>query len=195
MLNLLLKCLCVFASEWFKIQFKFISLKRFNRTLSKTFSKKNSTTCFIKKFEFSVEYIQCYIEIEKKNASNQQIVQLNCKICKQNFNFNNELYEHIRNHEMFKFVKNFHFSINAVNLVCEIEKKSFVSQKSHELFTKSQKSIFEFAITFEIIILLKRSTFQSFALEIASKSTKKLSTCRHCDEIFNFKKSFREHKR
>ena len=31
--------------------------------------------------------------------------------------------------------------------------------------------------------------------EFTSKSTKKLSTCRHCKQIFNFKKMFRQHKR
>ena len=87
--------------------------------------------------------------------------------------------------------KNFHLSINAVNLVCEIEKKSFVTHVSFVSFAKSQKLIFEFAIAFETVILLKRSTFQSFALETTSESTKRLSMCRHCKKIFNFKKMFR----
>ena len=120
---------------------------------------------------------------------------MNCKICKQNFNFNNELYEHIRNHEALKLVKNSRLSINAVNLVCEIEKRSLASQKSHESFTRSQKSMFESAVTFEAIILLKRSTLQLLALEITSESMKKLSACRHCKQTFNFKKMLRKHKR
>ena len=35
-----------------------------------------------------------------------------------------------------KFVKNFHFSINAINLVCEIVKKSFVTHVSFAKFAK-----------------------------------------------------------
>ena len=196
LLNLLSKCLCDNAFEWFKFQSKFILLKHFNTILAKTFF---FTEAFLrrissKRLNFQLNAFQIASK-SMKNSSNQQIVQMNCKICKQNFNFNEKLYEHIRNHETLKFVKNFYFSINAVNLVCEIEKKSFVSQKSHELFAKFQKSIFEFAITFETIILLKRSTFQFFAFEITSESTKKLSLCRHCKKIFNFKKMFRQHKR
>ena len=62
-------------------------------------------------------------------------------------------------------------------------------------FARSQKSIFESAIAFEAVILLKRSILQSFALETTSKSTKRLSVCRHCEKTFNFKKIFRQHKR
>ena len=170
-------------------------MKRFDKILAKTFSK-----AFIRRISKNSNFQLNTLDVVSESIeilSDFEITNVRtiCKLCKQNFNFNKKLYEHIRNHEIFKLVKNFHFSINAVNLVCEIEKKSFVSQKSHESFTRFQKSIFEFAITFETIISLKRSIFQSFAFEIASKSTKKLSTCRHCDEIFNFKKSFREHKR
>ena len=195
LLNLLFKCLCDRASEWFKTQFEFISLKRFDRILAKAFSEASIRhTSRSSNFQLStLDVISKSIEISSDfEITNVRAI---CKFCKQNFNFNKKLYEHIRSHETFKLVKNSHLSINAVNLVCEIEKKSFVSQKSHESFTKFQKSIFEFAIAFEAVTLLKRSIFQFFALEIASKSTKKLSTCRHCDEIFNFKKSFREHKR
>ena len=196
LLNLLSKSLCDFAFEWFKTQFEFISLKRFNKVLTKTFS---SAKIFSRRASSRNSNLQLctLVAMSKsmKNASNQQVVQTICKLCKQNFNFNEKLYEHIRNHEALKFVKNSHLSINAINLVCEIEKRSFASQKSHDSFTKSQKSIFEFAVAFEAITLLKRSTFQSFALETASESTKKLSACRHCKQTFNFKKMFRQHKR
>ena len=176
LLNLLSKCLCDFASEWFKIQSKFISLKRFNRILSKAFS-----VIFLKRFLSRRSNFQSNtFEIISKSIENTSVQRIvcvrTCKFCKQNFNCNEKLYEHIRNHEILKLVTNFYFSIKTINLVCEIEKKLFVSQKSHESFTRFQKSIFESAITSETIILLKRSIFQFFALEIASKSTKKLST-------------------
>ena len=193
LLVLLSKCLCDFAFEWFKIQFEFISLKRFDKILAKTFSK-TSVRRASKSSNFQLNTLDV-ISKSKKNASNQQIVQKNCKICKQNFNFNNELYEHIRNHETLKFVKNSHLSINAINLICEIKKKSFVTHVSSASFARFQKSIFEFTIAFEAVILLKQSIFQFFALEITSESTKKLSMCRHCTKTFNFKKMFRQHKR
>ena len=194
LLNLLSKCLCDFAFERFKIQFEFISLKRFNKILTKAFSKTSLRRVSSRSSNLQINTLDDISE-SMKNASNQQIVQMNCKICKQNFNFNEKLYEHIRKHEVLKFVKNSFLSINAINLVCEIEKKSFASQKSHDLLTKSQKSIFEFAITFETITLLKRSTLQFLALEITSQSTKKLSTCRHCKQTFKFKELLRKHKR
>ena len=197
LLNLLSKCLCDHAFEWFKIQFEFISLKRFDKVLAKVFSKAFVRRVFSKNSNFQLRTLDVISEsIENLSDFEITCVQMICKICIQNFNFNEKLYEHsIRNHETLKLVKNFYFSINAVNLICEIEKKSFASQKSHDSFTKFQKSIFEFAIAFETIILLKCLTFQSFALETTSKSTKKLLTCRHCKQTFNFKKILRQHKR
>ena len=104
-------------------------------------------------------------------------------------------YEHIRNHEALKFVKNSHLSINAVNLVCEIEKRSFTSQKSHDSLTKSQKSIFEFAITFRSVTSSELSNLSLSTLKTESKSAKKSATCRHCKQTFKFKDFFRKHKR
>ena len=116
-----------------------------------------------------------------KIASNQKniCVRAICKFCKQNFNFNEKLYEHIRNHKSLKLVKKFHFSINAVSLVCEVEKTSFASHKFSTSFAKFQKSIFEFAIAFRTVISSKRSNFSSFTFEIESKSTKKSITYSH----------------
>ena len=196
LLNLLSESLCDLAFEWFKTQSEFISLKRFSRALTKAFS---SAEIFSRRVSSRSSNLQLctLVAISKsmKNASNQLVIQMNCKICKQDFNFNEKLYEHIRNHEAQKFVKNSHLSINAVNLVCEIEKRSLASQKSHDSFTRSQKSIFESAVAFEAVTLLKRSTLQSLALETTSESTKRLSACRHCKQTFNFKKMLRQHKR
>ena len=192
LLVLLSKCLCDLASEWFKIQSEFISLKRFDRVLAKTFSKTS-----VRRVSESSNFQLSTLEVISKSietSSNSEItnVRVICKLCKQSFNFNNELYEHIRNHEASKLVKNSYFSINAVNLVCEINETLFVSHKS---FASSaiQKSTNESASTFRTVTLLKRSSFLFFTFEAKSKSTEKSTTCSHCDKIFNFKKSLREH--
>ena len=184
LLNLLSKCLCDLASEWFKIQFEFISLKRFNKTLAKTFSEAFSRRVSSRSSNFQLKTLNV-ISKSMKNASNQQVVQMICKICKQNFNFNETLYEHIRDHETLKFVKNSHLSNNAINLVCEIKKKSSIT---HISFAKSQNSIFEFATTFKSIILLKRSIFSSFTFETVSKSMKNTSM-QFFESITSFKNS------
>ena len=194
LLNLLSKCLCDYAFDWFKTQFEFISLKRFSKILTKTFSKA-SVRRISKNSNFQLSTLDVISKsIEISSDSEITNARITCKLCKQNFNFNKKLYQHIRNHETLKLVNDFHLSINAVNLICEIKKTSLVSHKS---FASSaiQKSINQFAIAFETIILLKRSILQSFALETASKSTKRLSTCRHCKQTFNFKEMFRQHKR
>ena len=175
LLNLLFKCLCDFVFEWFKIQFEFISLKRFGKILTKIFSK-----AFVRRVSKSSNFQLNTLDVISESieiSSNFEItnVRVVCKLCKQNFNFNEKLYEHIRKHETLKFVENSHLSINAINLICEIEKKSLVWQKSHESLTRFQNSIFEFAITFEAIILLKRSNFSFFTLETISKSIENTS--------------------
>ena len=198
LLNLLSKCLCDFAFEWFKIQFEFISLKRFNRVLAKAFSfaETFSRRASSKRSNLQLNTFDVISEsIENSSDFEITCVRVICKLCKQNFNFNKKLYQHIRNHETSKFVKNSHLSINAINLVCEIEKKSLITHESSASFAKSQNSIFESATTFRTIILLKRSYLSFFTFEVKTKSTEKSTTCRHCDEIFNFKKSLREHKR
>ena len=176
LLKLLSKCLCDLASEWFKTQFEFISLKRFNRVLAKAFSSAETSLRRVSSRSSNLQ-LCTLVAISKsmKNASNQQVVQMICKICKQSFNFNKKLYEHIRNHEALKLVKNSSLSINAVNLVCEIEKKSFVTHVSSASSARSQNSIFESATAFKSVILLKRSIFSSFTLETVSKSMKNTS--------------------
>ena len=174
LLNLLSKCLCDFAFEWFKLQSKFTSLKRFSTILSKAFSFAET---FLRRVSSRSSNFQLctLVAISKsmKNASNQQVVQTICKLCKQNFDFNEKLYEHIRNHEVLKLVKNSHLSINAINLIWKIKKKSFVTHVSFASFARFQNSIFEFASTFRIVILLKRLSLSFFTFEVKSKSTEK----------------------
>ena len=167
LLNLLSKCLCDLASEWFKTQSEFISLKRFSKVLAKAFSEASSRRASSRSSNLQLRTLDV-ISKSMKNASDRQVVQMICKICKQSFNSNEKLYEHIRNHEALKSVKNSHLSINAINLVCEIEKKSFVTHVSSASSARSQNSIFESATAFRSVTLLKRSILSSFTLDVVS---------------------------
>ena len=189
LLNLLSKCLCDFASEWFKTQSEFILLKRFNKILAKAFFFAKTSFKRVASRESNFQLCTFVaISTQMKNASNQKIIQMICKRCKKNLNFNEKLYEHIRNHEILKLVKNSFLSINAANLVCEIEKKSFVTHVSFVSLAKFQKSIFEFAIALEAVILLKRSSFSFFTLETVSKSIENTSMqCSSASSISSFR--------
>ena len=171
-------------------------MKRFSRTLAKAFSFAKTSLRRVSSRSSNLQ-LCTLVAISKslKNASDQQVVQMICKICNQSFNFNKKLYEHIRNHEVLKFVKNFFLSINAINLVCEIEKKSFVTHVSSVSFARFQNSIFESATAFRSVTLLKRSILSHFTLKIESKSAKRSATCRHCKQTFKFKDLLRKHKR
>ena len=79
-----------------------------------------------------------------------------------------------------KLVKNSHFSINAINLICETMKMSiiacsFVSQKL-DIFIATSRQKFEFVMIFEIVIASKRSHFSFIAFEIVSDSIENTST-------------------
>ena len=184
-----------------------------------------------------------------KSASNQKITcaRVICKLCKQNFNFNKKLYEHIHNHEVLKIVKNFHLSINAINLVCENKKNSvvicssvsLVSQISFIFFSIFKKRCFKCRIN---VLSIQKHYLESHSFdetlchrleqqlarrahqqkqktqkqtkiektisrsvssiclnlsittsEIKSKSTKRSTTCRRCNKIFNFNNKFHKH--
>ena len=194
LLNLLSKRLCDHASEWFKTQFEFISLKRFDKTLAKAFLEAfvrcvslRSSNLQLKTFDVISESIENLSSSEITCARvickfckqsfnfNKKLYEHICKLCKQSFNFNRKLYEHICKHETLKSVKNSSLSIKTVNLVCEIEKKSFVTHVSFALFARSQNLIFESATTFKSIILLKRSILSSSTFETVSKLMKSTS--------------------
>ena len=79
-----------------------------------------------------------------------------------------------------KFVKNFHLSINAINLVCEAMKMSIiacslVSQK-FDISIATSRQKFESVMIFEIVIASKRSHFSFIAFETVSNSTENTST-------------------
>ena len=125
LLTLLSKCLCDLASDWFKTQSEFIFLKRFNKTLTKAFlsTETSSRRASSRHSNLQSNALEI-VSKSKENSSNQQVVQINCKICRQNFNFNEKLYQHIRNHETLKSIESSLLSINTLNSMCEDEKKS-----------------------------------------------------------------------
>ena len=132
-----------------------------NQVISEIVSSKNSS--------FLTEKLKIISEF-MKNASNQKITNIRtiCKFCKQNFNFNRKLYEHIRNHEILKLVKNFYFSINAVSLTCKTIKKSAIidvfaefARQEFDIFVATSRHKFEFVMIFEAINSSKNSHFMS----------------------------------
>ena len=193
LLALLPKCLCGLASEWFKTQSEFTSLKRFGRALAKAFPE-TSVRRASRSSNLQLSTLDVIPE-SRENASGQQAVQGNCKIYKQSFNSNNELYEHIRNHEALKPAKDSHLSINAANLVCETKEKPSATHVPPAPLARPQKSIFESAVASEAVTLLKQSALQPPALETTPEPTERLSMCRHCTETFNSKEMLRQHKR
>ena len=207
LLNLLPKCLCGLASEWFKTQSKFTSLKRFSKALAKAFppAETSSRRASSGSSDLQLRTLDVIPE-SMESASSQQATcaRVTCKLCKQSFNSNRELYEHIRNHEALKLAKDSSLSINAVNLVCEIEEKPSATHVSPAPPARSQKSIFESAIASGAVTLLKRSSSPISTLEtiqepmeIALFQATEVTevACRHCGETFNSKESLREHKR
>ena len=189
LLNLLSKCLCDFVVEWLKLQSKFISLKRFNRVLTKAFP---SAEIFSRRASSSSSNLQLStLDVISESTEKSTT----CRHCDETFNFKKSLREHKREQHRRKSIESSLLSINTLNSMCEDEKKSFVTHVSFVPSARSQKSIFESAVAFEAVTLLKRSTLQSLALETTSESTKRLSACRHCKQTFNFKKMLRKHKR
>ena len=126
-----------------------------------------------------------------ESASNQEATcaRVTCKLCKQNFNSNKELYEHIRNHEDLKPVKKSHLSINAVNLVCEVEETSLAPHKLPAPSAKPQKPISESAIASRTVTLLKRSNLPSPTPETKSESTEKPTTYQHYKRLSSEQKA------
>ena len=94
LLNLLSKCFCDFAFEWFKFQSKFTSLKRFNTTLSKAFSSAETSLRHASSRTSNFQLCTLVtISESTESVSNSEItcVRMICKLCKQNFNFNKKL--------------------------------------------------------------------------------------------------------
>ena len=135
-----------------------------------------------------------------KNASNQEIacVRTICKSCKQNFNFNKKLFEHINEHEVLK-------RINTIKTTCDFEKKSIdiCSFFSHESlnFTTSENLTSDTKTSLRFVSS-KYSNFQLRVFNLTSKSTKNASIsrivcvrtiCKRCNQIFNFNNKFHEH--
>ena len=142
-----------------------------------------------------------------QNASIQEIAcaRTMCRFCKQNFNFNNKLFEHIREHKVLKRINDFHFSINTVKATCEFVQKSTntCSSFSYEslIFTTSRNLISNTETSLQSVSF-KCSSLQLRVLNFASKSTKSTliqrivcvrTICKRCKQNFNFNNKFHEH--
>ena len=187
LLNLLSKCLYDHASDWFKIQSEFTSLKRFSKIITKTFSKTFVRRVLSSNSDFQLSTLDVISESTEKSTT--------CRHCDETFNFKKSFRDHKREQHRRKSIESSFLSINTLNSMCEDEKKSFVTHVSSASSAKFQNSIFESAATFRSVTSLERSNLSLSALETESKSTKKSATCRHCKQTFNFKKMFRQHKR
>ena len=97
--------------------------------------------------------------------------------------------------------QNFHLSINAINLVCEIEKRSYITHVESLIFATSKNLTLNTKTSLQSVSS-KCSNFQLRALNSASKLMKNVSiqrivcdrtTCRRCNQIFDFNNKFHEH--
>ena len=153
--------------------------------------------------------LNTFVTISKtmKNASIQEVAcaRTMCRSCKQNFNFNNKLFEHIREHEALKRINDFHLSINTVKTACEFVQKStnICSSSSYEslIFTTSRNLISDTETSLQSVSS-KCSNLQLRVLNSASKSTKSTSIqrivcvrtiCKRCKQNFNFNNKLHEH--
>ena len=124
-------------------------------------------------------------KIKSKRVKKTSIQQVACvriyKHCKQNFNFNNKLHDHICEHHARKSVKNFDFRVFAFEFAYKFVKKSTVTCSltsqfaSFTLFATSRNQIFESETFFKTITSSKRSSLTLATNKNISKSMKKLS--------------------
>ncbi|KAG6986437.1 hypothetical protein G7Y79_00085g101090 [Physcia stellaris] len=171
LLNLLPKCLCDSAAEWLKLQSEFTSLKRFNKALTKAFppaeissrrAPSRSSNLQLSTLDVISESIENLSDYE---ATRARVI---CKLCKQSFNSNRELYEHIRNHEALKPAKDSHLSINAANLVCETKEKPSATHVSPASFREQHAK--RPAVSSHFLIDAAKSACESMKISTTNSS-------------------------
>ena len=138
-----------------------------------------------------------------KKTSIQQVACVRiCKFCKQNFNFNNKLHEHIRQHHARKSVKSFDLRALALEFTYKVIEKTAVFCSSVSLTSQSTSFIF-FATSRSQIFSAKMSSrlvssrdshLTIATLKITSKSMKKLSiNCSLTSSLSSSRTSIRKH--
>ena len=110
---------------------------------TETSLRSNSSKCS----SFQLSALESASKSMKKFSIKQIVCARICKRCKQSFNFNNKLHEHIRQHHVRKSIKNSDFRVSTSESTCNIKKKStficsFVSLVSSILFATSRSQIF-----------------------------------------------------
>ena len=121
---------------------------------------------------FTIETHKSTSKSMKKSSIQEIMNARKCKLCKQNFKFNNKLHEHIREHHARKSVKDLNLRVFASEFTCKVKKKSaficsFVSHDSSTFFATS-KSMFWSASISESISS-KSSCFSIATLNITSR--------------------------
>ena len=102
-----------------------VSIAKFSKFISKKRTKSRTRIAYlfaklkVSRLNFSLNTFVIISET-MKNASIQEVacVRTMCKSYKQNFSFNNEFFEHNREHETLKRVNDFHLSINTFKSIC-----------------------------------------------------------------------------
>ena len=117
-----------------------------------------------------------------EKASIQQVACARiCKLCKQSFNFNNKLHEHIRQHQVRKPVKSSDLPVFALESAYKTEEKSAVTCPLTSQFTQStppatpRNQISESETSFKTVTSSNRSDLTVATLKITSQSVGKLS--------------------
>ena len=111
-----------------------------------------------------------------KNASIQEVAcaRAMCKSCKQNFNFNNELFEHIREHEALKRINDFHLSINRdFHITIFSSQRCWRCERHKSILTIMSSNLSRFSHIFSI--------FRKFASFISCIFRAALARCSECD--------------
>ncbi|KAG7009247.1 hypothetical protein G7Y79_00003g011150 [Physcia stellaris] len=187
LLNLLPKCLCGHASDWFKTQSEFTSLKRFSRAITKAFPKTSVRRALPSSSDLQLSTLDVIPESTERSTT--------CRHCGETFNSKESLREHKRVQHRRKPIESSLLSINTLNSMCEDEEKSSATHVPPAPPAEPQNSISEPAATSRPVPPPERSDLSLPALETEPKSAEKSATCRHCKQTFNSKKMLRQHKR
>ena len=135
-----------------------------------------------------------------KNALIQRVTcaRAMCRSCKQNFNFNEKLFEHIREHEALK-------RVNKIKSTCEAMNKSAIacshsSQKSLISFATSRNFVTDTRLSWQSVSSkdsnLSITTFKVTSERVKSASIRQVACvriCKHCKQSFNFNNKFHDH--
>ena len=183
-----------FVDIWFKNQSNFIFLHDFDIVLTKTFFTFIFNTIF-NSFFFSIFATESTCKTSKKLVVMKSFDQ---------FSFSQTFESEHQKISDQKFLNsNSFFSIDTVDLTCEIAKKSttVLFAKNAKFNSKRFAKIRVFAVRIRVKLEIERTIFQLLSFESASKSMKKFEIqqivcvriCKRCKQNFDFNNKFHEH--